>query len=302
MPEQIWADYPFPLISTPALNGDVRSLRLDQFARSATKMALTHNVIIRGMNSIYLQCENIAPQMAASFLLYCQCWAEFIQNHHACEEVAYFPIIEKAVGIEGLSEGNLEQHDAFLAGLQEFENYVYNVSASQYSGKKITEILDSFAATLQSHLTDEVVWILALSRFDQLDLAAIDNYHRNYVRTQQNQTRMMPFLLTNHDILYESGIHSAWPILAGPLAEEDEEPGLSARLRNFWVRYICTFAHRHAWRYSSCTVGGKPKALEGRKPSSSKNNRLRERDDAFELASGPGSEDCLQKPERVMTR
>jgi len=258
---QTWADHPFQLISTPAFNGDVSSLRLDQFACSATKMALTHNAIIRGMNSIYLQCKHVTPLMSPSFLLYCQCWAEFIQNHHACEEVAYFPIIEKAVGVEGLSEGNLEQHDAFLAGLQEFEKYVYHIHPSRYSGNKIAEILDSFATTLQSHLADEVVWIMALSRFQSLDLAAIDSYHQSYVAAKQNHTRIVPFLLTNHDVLFESGAHAGWPILAGPLSGKDEA-GLGVRLRNFWERYMCTLVHRNVWEYSSCTVAGKPKALK----------------------------------------
>ncbi|KAF8423230.1 hypothetical protein EV426DRAFT_710617 [Tirmania nivea] len=255
----------FPLISTLALNGGVLSSQsLDQFARSATKMALTHNVIIRGMNSIYLQCQHVTPQMAASFLLYCRCWAEFIQNHHACEEIAYFPIIEKAVGVEGLSEGNLEQHDAFLAGLQ---RYVYHAQPIQYSGEKLTEIFDSFAATLQSHLTDKVVWIMALSRFQQLDIAAIDNYQENY-----------------------AGIHATWPILVGNLAETT---GLGGRVRNFWLRYVCMLAYRHAWKYSSCTVGGKPKALEGA-ATSPRDERLKGRDGAIELASGHSSDDSLQ--------
>ena len=204
--------------------------------------------------------------------------------------------------MEGLSEGNLEQHDAFLAGLQELENYVYHVQPCQYSGKKITEILDSFAATLQSHLTDEVVWIMALSRFQHLDIATIDNYHKDYVRAKQNQTRVVPFLLTNHDVLYEEGIHATWPILVGHLAETNGGPGLSARVRNFWLRYVCTLVHRHAWKYSSCTVGGKPKALEAATISPRDNTRLGDNGGGIELTSGPSSEDGLQKPARVMTR
>lgn len=224
-------------------------------------MALVHNVIIRGMNSIYLQCEHVTNQMASSFLLYCQCWTEFIQSHHGCEEVAYFPIIEEAVGVEGLSEGNLEQHDAFLVGLQEFEKYVYHVLPCQYDGRKIIELLDSFATTLQSHLTDEVIWILALSRFPQLDLAAIDNYHKSYVSARQSLTRIVPFLLTNHDIFYESGIHSDWPTVDGGLIGKGTAR-LSARLKDFWMRYIYTLVHKNAWKYSSCTVTGRPKSLE----------------------------------------
>ena len=63
----MWADYPFPLISTPAVEEGVRSVcsssssssicsrgwtdrqqYTDQFVKSASKMALVHNIIIRG--------------------------------------------------------------------------------------------------------------------------------------------------------------------------------------------------------------------------------------------------------------
>ena len=261
-------------------------------------MALTHNVIIRGMNSIYLQCENVKPENAAQFLLYCQCWSEFIQNHHACEEVAYFPVIEKATGEEGLSEGNLEQHDAFLGGLHEFEQYIYNVKPSGYCGKKVLQILDSFAATLQSHLTDEVVWIMALSRFRDLDLAAIDAHHGDYVRLRQSSSRTIPFLLTNHDVTYETGIHAGWPIKQAALAEMEVDTTVRAALRDFWLRYICTLVHKGAWKYSCCSLGGKPRFLEA-------NKLLRSQSRTFEEAEGEmemGSRDRLQRPERVFTR
>ena len=256
-------------------------------------MALVHNVIIRGMNSIYLQCEYVTNRMAPSFLLYCQFWTEFIQSHHGCEEVAYFPIIEEAAGVEGLSEGNLEQHDAFLAGLQEFEKYVYHVPPSQYDGRKIIELLDSFATTLQSHLTDEVIWILALSRFPQLDLAAIDDYHKNYVIARQNPTRTVPFLLTNHDVYYESGIHRNWPMLDGNSIREGTVSRLSARLRDHWVRYICTLVHKSVWKYSPCTVAGRPKALEGLKGEQTRSLRTVDRI-GRQAQRESGSKDCPQ--------
>lgn len=255
-------------------------------------MALVHNVIIRGMNSIYLQCEYVTNQMAPSFLSYCQCWTEFIQNHHGCEEVAYFPIIEEAVGVEGLSEGNLEQHDAFLAGLQEFEKYVYHIPPNQYDGRKIIELLDSFATTLQSHLTDEVIWILALSRFPHLNLAAIDSYHKSYVIARQSPTRMVPFLLTNHDVLYESGVHSNWPMLDDNHIEKSTVR-LSARLRDYWVRYICILVHKNIWKYSSCTVAGIPKALEGLGGKSIRNSRTVDSIARLEQR-GSGSKQCPQ--------
>lgn len=83
----------------------------DQFVKSSSKMALMHNVIIRGLNCMYLQAEFITPATAQDFLTFCRCWCETINNHHHCEEAAYFPVIEEACGIEGISDSNVEQHD-----------------------------------------------------------------------------------------------------------------------------------------------------------------------------------------------
>jgi len=242
----MWADYPFPLITTPASMGDQYT---DPVTKSATKMALTHNIIIRGMNSIYLQCEFITPESAAAFMMYCKCWSEFIHNHHACEEVAYFPVIEKAVGLEGISESNLEQHDAFLSGLEHFDEYIRNSTPQTFSGLMVLQILDTFAATLQSHLTDEVVWIMSLSQYPQLDIGTIDAQHGLYVKAHSTHTRLLPFFLTNHDLTYEDGIHAWWPT--------------GNKLRQWYLRYICTLVHRSSWNYSSCGLGGKPKPLVG---------------------------------------
>ncbi|KAL7273721.1 hypothetical protein RUND412_003401 [Rhizina undulata] len=240
-----WADYPFPLISTPAAHSGYT----DRFIRSASKMALTHNIIIRGMNSIYLQSPFVTPATAASFIMYCKCWSEFIHNHHECEEYAYFPLIEKMTGTEGLSDTNIDQHEAFMGGLKKFDKYLASVTASTFSGQTVIEILDTFAATMQIHLTDEVVWILSLAKYPDLDLAAIDVRHGGYVKAHSSKTRLLPFFLSNHDLTYEDGIHRWWPT--------------NSPLRDFFLRYVCSWVHRGAWEFSSCTLGGRPKQLKG---------------------------------------
>lgn len=60
---------------------------------------------------MYLQCEYVTPDTTYDFLTFCQCWSEMLHNHHECEEMAYFPVIEKAVGVEGLAESNLDEHE-----------------------------------------------------------------------------------------------------------------------------------------------------------------------------------------------
>ena len=60
---------------------------------------------------MYLQCEYVTARTARDFLTFCECWSEMLHNHHQCEEAAYFPIIERAVGEEGLAESNTDEHE-----------------------------------------------------------------------------------------------------------------------------------------------------------------------------------------------
>jgi hypothetical protein len=43
-------------------------------------MAVTHNIVLRGLNSIYLQAPNVAPADYKDFIGYCLCWYEVIDS------------------------------------------------------------------------------------------------------------------------------------------------------------------------------------------------------------------------------
>lgn len=149
-----------------------------------------------------------------------------------------------------MADENVEQHEAFMEGLHEFDRYLCKATPMTFSGATVLQILDSFAAKLQIHLTDEIVWIQSLAQsYPELDLAAIDACHGQYVKSRSTKTRILPFFLTNHDKTYENGIHAWWPT--------------GNALRDLFLRYICTLVHSGAWRYSSCSRGGRPKRLEG---------------------------------------
>jgi len=136
-----------------------------------------------------------------------------------------------------------------MPGLRRFDDYVYNATPHTFSGAALYAILDSFAAALQIHLTDEIVWIQSLSKYAHLDLAAIDAQHGRYVKAHSSRLRLLPYLLTNHDRTYEGGIHAWWPI--------------SNRVRDLFLRYVCTLWNRGAWKYSACSLAGKPRRLHG---------------------------------------
>lgn len=133
----------------------------------ATEMVLIHNVIFRGLNSIYLQAEHITPADADSFTHYMQLWIKPLIIHHEGEETLFFPAVERMSGEQGVMEVNIEQHHAFGVGLKRFEEYVDACLARKdtYSGNRVVELIDTFGPTLAAHLTDEIVTILALERF-----------------------------------------------------------------------------------------------------------------------------------------
>jgi hemerythrin-like domain-containing protein len=76
-------------------------------------MALGHNAIIRGLNSIYLQAPNITPKDNTDFINYAKCWHEVLNGHHEMEETHLFPAIEAKTGEKGIMAGNVEQHRQF---------------------------------------------------------------------------------------------------------------------------------------------------------------------------------------------
>jgi hypothetical protein len=90
---------------------------------SQHEMALAHNGIIRGLNSIVLQAQRIPRENQAAtkdFLIYCQSWCESMHHHHAAEESGFFPNTAQFTGVEGIMERNIEQHRAFHTGIRGF--------------------------------------------------------------------------------------------------------------------------------------------------------------------------------------
>lgn len=82
----------------------------DQYVEGASIMVLGHNVIIRGLNSIYRQAPHLKPEDHADFIAYAKCWSEILGAHHKMEETSLFPQIEARTGETGLMQDNVEQH------------------------------------------------------------------------------------------------------------------------------------------------------------------------------------------------
>jgi hemerythrin superfamily protein len=76
----------------------------------ASHMAISHNVIIRGYNSIHQQAHRITAKDQKDFVAYCLAWERFVRDHHRYEEMYLFPAIEEACGEKDIMEEEIEQH------------------------------------------------------------------------------------------------------------------------------------------------------------------------------------------------
>lgn len=52
-------------------------------------------------------------------------------------------------------QANIEQHRAFDAGLQIFEDHIYKLTPEKYDGGELKRLLEGFAKVLVIHLSDD---------------------------------------------------------------------------------------------------------------------------------------------------
>jgi hemerythrin-like domain-containing protein len=136
-------------------------------------MAHVHNLILRGMNAIYHQCEHVTqPTDIKDFVMYIKTWGDMVHHHHSTEETDAFPhwdeIARAAGASESITSKNLEQHHAFEVGFEKFRAYAAEMHErkAKYDGKKVKAMLEEFAPILNVHLHDEVDMILDMEKYD----------------------------------------------------------------------------------------------------------------------------------------
>jgi len=146
----------------------------------AREMCLAHNAMIRNINAIYLQCEQVTkPTDQADFIIFCQAAIEVIHTHHQMEETNLFPQVAEYTGEENIMQTNIEQHRAFDAGLQIFEDHIYKLTPEKYDGVELKRLLEGFAEVLVVHLSDEIQTLLALQKYGGDKLGAVfENFNK----------------------------------------------------------------------------------------------------------------------------
>jgi hypothetical protein len=221
------------------------------FTDVATEMVCVHNMLIRGLNAIYLQAPSISPKDEQSFLHFTEQWLKVLHSHHHGEEEDFFPLLERLTGEKGIMDANVEQHHAFEKGVSKFETYICAClnGTEKYNGIKVTEIVDEFGLILREHLADEIPTLLGLRRFGD-KLACLKQMFEKEGEKHMKEVGMFSgavWCLAVHDFGYENGIHRNFP----------PAPGII-----LWVlRNLAWWLHSDWWKFAPCDRQGELKPL-----------------------------------------
>lgn len=101
-----WADGPMKLVGTPIYV----TKKTDLFSTGASHMALLHNSIFRGYNSIYLQAPHVKDADKPDFVGYCLTWYKFVKSHHDDEEETLFTKVEELLDDKTIFEDTHKEH------------------------------------------------------------------------------------------------------------------------------------------------------------------------------------------------
>lgn len=143
----------WPLISIPnaPVYFDPTASLGDWFS---VEMALTHNLMIRSINSMWRNAPLITPADEVAFAGYILSGVQFIHNHHDAEEHIVFPRLQAKLDMQH----NVDQHEAFQEHMLQLEEYFKKVQTKQekYDAETTRRLLESWGDPLVVHLTEEV--------------------------------------------------------------------------------------------------------------------------------------------------
>ncbi|OAA47857.1 hemerythrin HHE cation binding domain-containing protein [Metarhizium rileyi] len=244
-----WADKPLKLVDTPW----TLHKQNDLFTTAATHMALLHNALIRGFNSIYLQAPYVEAADASDFAAYALTWHKFLVSHHDDEEGKLFPDMVGILRDDGIWANMTQEHESFLPGLTAFQAYLNTPS---YTPAGLLRIMDSFAADLSAHLHHEVAVMAGMAAHEgapareslrgALASDMLKAWGKNTV-TKAGYADVLPFFLLNTDRTFEGGVWRNWPRMP--------------EVVRWCMVNLVGMRHGPRWRFASCDASGRPRRL-----------------------------------------
>ncbi|KAF8964792.1 hypothetical protein BDZ97DRAFT_1814499, partial [Flammula alnicola] len=204
----------------------------------ANELSLTHNVIIRALNSIWLNAPLVLREDEADFVQYNLTCLEMIRSHHEAQEMVIFPRLQEKIDMRK----NVVQHLEFDAALKNFKAYLVKVHdrVEPYDSERVLELRKALGSRLVQHLHDEISTVSTkrLSVFTNQELNEILNALEEHNRGLRESTTHFPFVMTHHN--QEDARN--WPVVPTSVK---------------WVgNHVGFHLHRSYWKFSPYTMGG----------------------------------------------
>ncbi|KAH7363443.1 hypothetical protein B0T11DRAFT_282608 [Plectosphaerella cucumerina] len=248
-----WADGPMRLVVTP----QYQYRKTDLFTTGATHMALLHNAILRGYNSIYRQAPHVQDEDKADFIGYALTWYKFVKSHHDDEEENLFTKVEQLLEDKDVFAETHLEHESFLPGLAEFNTYLSSLEDPiLFSAAELRRIMTSFQVAFETHFHSEISTLAALAdhpgapKPGSSQAAAASAVFKTWGKstvTKAGTTDVVPFFLMNLDRDVEGGMWANWPPIPAPI-----KWGL-VNIAGSW--------YGGRWKFSSCDANGRPREL-----------------------------------------
>jgi hypothetical protein len=104
-----------------------------------------------------------------------------------------FPEIEKITGQSGIMERNVEQHHAFLSGMEAWAKYTSECmqGSENFDAIRFRNLIDQFAPQLAIHLSEEIQTLLAL---DKYDIAGVKRAWHRFDKHMQKKADVVRFV------------------------------------------------------------------------------------------------------------
>jgi len=185
--------------------------------------------------------------------------------------------------------------ETFHAGLKALKDYLTSIKnpSSDFTPKRLLEIMDSFSQPLYTHLASEPQAILALSSFEsperQFDLVKIEQEEGKKAITLDFAFNVLPIFMNNMEsVEFEGGMWQNHPNVPAPVrwimknlipmcksvsiclgfAVQRQFPKDSWRcsphILNVCINSLTSFywtGHSRQWRFMACTSDGRRKQM-----------------------------------------
>lgn len=233
------------------------NIQTDLFTTGATHMALVHNALIRGFNSIYVQASHIRDEVKPDFVGYSLAWAKFMKSHHHDEEDSLFLKVADLLQDKDIWTETHREHESFLDGVLAFESYLTGLADRKaLSAEKLVDIMDSFREPLGHHLHSEVATIANLSTHPRAppegtpEAAAAAQVFKAWGKktiTKAGMLDVAPFFFLNLDRTFEQNTWWGWPPMP--------------KVIRWAIVNVAGMYNGNWWKFASCAQDGSPREL-----------------------------------------